>query len=465
MRPRILFAFIIILAMLSTGYLVLAEDNETLEEESADDALLGEDIEADTVEPLVVDMQEFEDVLNTREVIIYEGEEIQAAFDLEKTYEDTPEEILLKLRAGDFEFMKRVVYEDMLEIIKILDKESRYRRHEEEGLYKNRFIRALMEVPTSPVIRNNLMRASFGGLHNLDPRIRLIFMKILRRLIPTIDMLEPASNMIDEETVVIDYYKFNSIDNKEYAENCFLELAKLNHFISRSVLVNQVLSGDTEVLQAISKEVFNLLYEQIDKEGFCRIPMNFFGYDELETLFNGLENPNDEVVQGILTALLRLVRTKNLNMEQRLYIYNRLVEKDFRDSIIVGATDEQLAEIPKDLIIKVFTLKNGEVEACYLEGETYVYNDRYDDPDSPYFNAPNLNTRPVRYGIEWTYRPEGEEPIEDTVVEPTPEPENGQEFIEDPVTPVQPTPTPTQEPIDEPEEHYPWERETEELIR
>ncbi len=265
--------------------------------------------------------------------------------------------------------------------------------------FSNPFMLELMNNK-DPKIRERLIESSLGGLLNPDPRVRLICIHILRRLIP-----EPATwDFINErikdhkdgipkdpdididasslETVKKIPYLYNSIEGSELQNIVYVEYRKLWRFISRIILVKQIQKGDEKTIRAIPVEVFRLLSMSIDKEGYCQIPMNYFvKAKEVNVIIAGMKNKNKWIQEQCANSLIRIMRTRNIKSSLRRKIFNTLIKSQFRQKLLSGWSNEEIVKLngkKKKKLLREYIRKNGYIERCSMMAE-----DQYDQPGDP----------------------------------------------------------------------------------
>jgi len=168
-------------------------------------------------------------------------------------------------------------------------------------------------------LRKKIIDALLIGLGDKDPQKRLLFIHILRRLIPDASML-PRVNKLLRELETVDrrpYRYFDTITYDPANPNNRLvrrqekivghELLKLQRFIVRRILVNKIKSGgEPAFLKEIPKGSFLTLVVRIDAEWDpFRIPLRsliprdasgqngmFFTKADVDVIKGGLENRN-----------------------------------------------------------------------------------------------------------------------------------------------------------------------------
>jgi hypothetical protein len=167
--------------------------------------------------------------------------------------------------------------------------------------------------------RKKLVHAFLVGLGDKDPQKRLLYIHMLRRLIPDASMLPRVNKLLRElETVDRRPYKYfdtitwdpnnpavRSIKRQEKIVGH--ELLKLQRFIVRRILVNKINSGsEPGFLKEIPKGSFLTLVVRIDAEWDpFRIPLRtmiaksdngsngmFFTKRQIDVIKGGLENRN-----------------------------------------------------------------------------------------------------------------------------------------------------------------------------
>jgi len=164
------------------------------------------------------------------------------------------------------------------------------------------------------------VNALLVGLGDVDPQKRLLFIHLLRRLIPDASMLPRVNKLIRElETVDKRPYRFfdtitfvdplNPADRVVRRQEKIVghELLKLQRFIVRRILVNKIKSGgEPAFLKEIPKGSFLTLVVRIDAEWDpFRIPLRtpiprdaagkngmFFTKADIDVIRGGLENRN-----------------------------------------------------------------------------------------------------------------------------------------------------------------------------
>jgi hypothetical protein len=94
------------------------------------------------------------------------------------------DELIELIRRGDPLVMRFVKHDKLKKAVDWLRlRGSLYYLDPEEYMYIDNVIVALMEIER-PEVKNQILKAMASGVYNLDPRIRLITFKVLRRLIP-----------------------------------------------------------------------------------------------------------------------------------------------------------------------------------------------------------------------------------------------------------------------------------------
>jgi len=167
--------------------------------------------------------------------------------------------------------------------------------------------------------RKTIVDGLLVGLGDKDPQKRLLFIHLLRRLIPDASMLPRVNKLLRElETVDRRPYKYFDTVTWDPANpnNRFVrrqekivghELLKLQRFIVRRILVNKIKSGsEPAFLKEIPKGSFLTLVVRIDAEWDpFRIPLRtpiprdgkgvngmFFTKSDIDVIKGGLENRN-----------------------------------------------------------------------------------------------------------------------------------------------------------------------------
>jgi hypothetical protein len=167
--------------------------------------------------------------------------------------------------------------------------------------------------------RKQIVNGLLVGLGDKDPQKRLVFIHLLRRLIPDASML-PRVNKLLRELETVDRRPYKYLDTVTYDPanpgNATIrrqekivghELLKLQRFIVRRILVNKIKSGsEPAFLKEIPKGSFLTLVVRIDAEWDpFRIPLRtpiprdtkgtngmFFTKSDIDVIKGGLENRN-----------------------------------------------------------------------------------------------------------------------------------------------------------------------------
>ncbi len=267
-------------------------------------------------------------------------------------------------------------------------------------------------------VREKVIESTLGGLLNPDPRVRLISVHLLRRLIPkpttwtfvnervakqkALKSKESNANIGRSpyyETVHRQYYIYHNLNKRKSSHIIYIELLKLRRFISRAILVKQIQSGDTRTIREIPRRVFRLLDTRIENESHCRIPMNYFTTStEVSVITAGLKNKDLYIRRGCARSLLRILRTQDVDNKLRRRIFKTLLRSEFRELVAVGWTDEEVKKLSNkktDEMLKRYRKKNGLIPPCPADAQ-----DLYDSPKDPagYAPAPFKND-PIVKGV------------------------------------------------------------------
>lgn len=320
------------------------------------------------------------------------------------------------------ELMAHISYHHLRRVMQILDRQGRVITRQDEvrvpdvftpistgeELLQKQFshplIIALVQEGegVSEELRFKCIESMLGGLLNPDPRVRLITVNVLRRLIP----LENTWDFINErirdqeygqipnslvsldasyETVQNTIYEYSNVNQENTLKIVYAELVKLRRFISRFILVKQIQTGEESILRDMDPVVFQLLSQPIDNESFCRVPLNYLE-DPLSTevLIRGLENPDPKVQRSVVHSLLRILHTRNQDdNEVKVQIFNTLIEDpDIRQYILKGWSEEEsyslLSQEEKEILMSLYIKKNTAVKPCPKDIAKDLYDSRKD---------------------------------------------------------------------------------------
>ncbi len=267
-------------------------------------------------------------------------------------------------------------------------------------------------------VREKVIESTLGGLLNPDPRVRLISVHLLRRLIPkpttwtfvnervakhkkikSKESSDRADRSPYYETVHRQYYIYHNLNKRKSSHIIYIELLKLRRFISRAILVKQIQSGDTRTIREIPPRVFRLLDSRIENESYCRIPMNYFTTStEVSVITAGLKNKDLYIRRGCARSLLRILRTQDVDKQLKKRIFKTLLRSEFRDLVAVGWTDEEVKKLSNKKIeemMKRYRKKNGLISACPKDAQ-----DLYDSSKNPAGYAPTaFKNDPIVKGV------------------------------------------------------------------
>ncbi len=180
-----------------------------------------------------------------------------------------------------------------------------------------------------PKKRSKVVNSALKGLFNKDPRVSLLCIEILRKMIPD-RLMEPEVKLLYEQYSSIalqkdhkDYYTYrNIILGTKVTKSWRKEISKLYQFIQRDKLVYRLLNvpEDNQLLKSLDKNEFIVLSRAIDKEKRNRIPLRsvgktkFFKIDQLEVIYHGLDNPNYVVKRDCANFLIDYYNYNALRM-------------------------------------------------------------------------------------------------------------------------------------------------------
>ncbi len=344
-----------------------------------------------------------------------------------------PTELIERLRNGDKQVLVDIRYRDIIRLIEKVNndiqtykeqisnqpRESLQNREEfidivkyvdrvQIGRFTNYVIKYFLKDPQSEKIRQALITSGLGGIRNPDPIVRLFSTYLLRRLIPESSMREdvkffllnkspelPPIETVQQSEEIPNIYEFFFLDKKKFNLNPYNELAKLHRFISRSILVDYIVSTpeDTEFFKEIGINSFRLLSNQIDSEGFFKLPINYFDQSQVDMLVGGFENKNTLVREEIITTLIRILRARDTSNSSRKKIFAYFIDSPYRNRLVVGLSDEDLDKISIRKLVKAYIIKVGEVDS-----DEFRDNDLYDQEDDINYERPDLTVDPLFIG-------------------------------------------------------------------
>ncbi len=265
-------------------------------------------------------------------------------------------------------------------------------KNKEYLLFSNPYIIELLNGQEN--LRGKLIDSSLGGLLNPDPRVRLVSIYLLRRLIPDVEDWDFVNELIKEqkhgiikdskvgidassiETVKKLPYLYIEFNSKVTSRTVYDELKKLLRFMSRFILINQVRDGSLKDINTYPK-LYTLLSKTIDNEGYCKIPINYFKSQmEAEFILTGINSKNELIRETSADNVVRIIRTVDSDPDLKKYLFNSLLISNYRYKVAEGLTDEDvnlLKENEIDEMLKNFLDENGLIQGCQAESL-----DRYD---------------------------------------------------------------------------------------
>ena len=242
--------------------------------------------------------------------------------------------------------------------------------------------------------RDRMIKSILGGLLNTDPRVRLLSISILRRLIPDIwtgllinRVLKKENDMgleSSRETVKKNAYEYLDFLRMKKNNVVFKELIKLRRFIARFILINKIRQGEEETIKKMSPYIFRLISRPIDGESYSRIPINYFrAGTEIRSLIKGIRNKNKLIQKECIRSLLRILRIQETEYHLKLEIVEAIIKSPYR-SIVLSKFNRRSNE-------KMNKKEVGEILKEYIKRKTLIR--RIDqDADDFYDSKKNLES-------------------------------------------------------------------------
>jgi hypothetical protein len=119
--------------------------------------------------------------------------------DVDKSQVELVDEFIAKFKNGDIRIFRYVKYEYLEKAVLKIKKEA--------DVYRVKFFQYLMSEQGGKVSREKMVRASLSGIFNLDPRVRLVAINFLRKLIPDASMQRTIKIAIGVDGEWISYDK------------------------------------------------------------------------------------------------------------------------------------------------------------------------------------------------------------------------------------------------------------------
>ncbi len=203
----------------------------------------------------------------------------------------------------------------------------------------------------SAVIQN----CTAGGFFNKDPRVRLVCIDIVRRVIPntSVKLTIQGRNLIKVygnkhmrnavETVKDDNYYYTNVHglNHKYIKDkrkVYEEFSKLYDFTLRQYLVRLLESGSDSFMQNDDKlDVYLPIFtSKIENEGYTKLPFNRNRFETERQLKNyirvytrGIRNKREDVRNACTEALVLLLRTTDISNKLKAKIMRKLIDNDY----------------------------------------------------------------------------------------------------------------------------------------
>ena len=242
--------------------------------------------------------------------------------------------------------------------------------------------------------RDRMIKSVLGGLLNTDPRVRLLSISILRRLIPDIwtgllinRIIKKENHMgldLSRETVKKNAYEYLDFLRMEKNDVVFKELIKLRRFIARFILVNKIRQGEEETIRKMSPYIFELISQPIDGESYSRIPINYFrAGTEIRSLIKGVKNKNKLIQKKCIESLLRILAIQETEYHLKLEIVQAVIKSPYKSIILPKFNRKSNDNINKKDI--------GKILEQYIKRKTLIR--RIDqDADDFYDSKKNLKS-------------------------------------------------------------------------
>jgi hypothetical protein len=359
--------------------------------------------------------------------------------DYAKRYENLkPSELIEMIRWGDPLVMRFVQFDVLDDAVDWLrDRGSLYFLNPEEYKFIDDVIVALMELERSE-IKYQILKALASGVYNLDPRVRLVTFKLLRRIIPDTVMkiliYDAALNdaekrlyqtllnregltrhvlmafksetvgrpvsinlildegdgevpVVDDEGNIIKYvslgsmYVIRDLKGRRVAEYAYIELVKLASFIIRRELMADM-KTNPEMMRTIKEELFYVLSKAIDGEDFHKIPTFSATPEYIKAYTMGMDNPNEYVALESGKALVRIMRKRSTPDEVRISIFDILRNSKFKYLILNPELPKEARRRETQDYFEDMSSKTGVnvflKKNGMLPDSNFKWNDRYD---------------------------------------------------------------------------------------
>ncbi len=265
--------------------------------------------------------------------------------------------IEMSLKEGNANFFEIVKYEvfnyHYLPIIKRIKSEER-----SGDLNQNNLFLEICGNNASTFLeyRENMIKASLGGLKNPDDRIKLIAIHFLRILSPASKYKKQVENALMEmqnTSSSQNAYAYVDVFGKVQSKTPLAQIDFLNKFLRRQELI-PLIKNEIEFMKNISEEDFEIISNQIDFEPLSFIPFSTTNLTPESSItyrkHRGTEYPVEQIFsQKDIQAIAYGLENKSIDIQRAVSQY--LI--DFYEIMYNELTEENKTRI-------IYAMKNAE---------------------------------------------------------------------------------------------------------